>query len=192
MGYFPFFVDIRNKKCIITGGGKETLLKIEKLLPYDVHICVIADNICEEIKSIKEIEILERKLLREDIAEDIDFCIIADVDREIALDNINLVKECNVPINVVDNLECSDFIFPSLIKRGELTVAVSTSGKNPSVASEIRRRIEEILPAELGLTLDRLNYIREEMKNENYTSDKIREVMHEMIEKAFNNVANEE
>ena len=52
MGYFPFFIDIKDKRCLIVGGGNVALRKIKKLIPYEPEICVIAESICDDIKNI--------------------------------------------------------------------------------------------------------------------------------------------
>ena len=67
MGYFPFFIDIKGKKCIIVGGGNVAARKIEKLLPFEPYITVIAPEISDDITSLNGIKIIKRKFRDEDI-----------------------------------------------------------------------------------------------------------------------------
>ncbi|MDE5649338.1 MAG: NAD(P)-dependent oxidoreductase, partial [Oscillospiraceae bacterium] len=60
MGYFPFFINIKDKKCVIIGGGNVAARKIEKLLPFEPNITVIAPEISDIIKNIKGIETVSR------------------------------------------------------------------------------------------------------------------------------------
>ena len=67
MGYFPFFIDIKGKKCIIVGGGNVAARKIEKLLPFEPDITVIAPEISDDITSLNGIKIVKRKFKDDDI-----------------------------------------------------------------------------------------------------------------------------
>ena len=80
MGYFPFFIDIKGKKCIIVGGGNVAARKIEKLLPFEPYITVIAPEISDDITSLNGIKIIKRKFRDEDI--DSAFFVISASDDE--------------------------------------------------------------------------------------------------------------
>ena len=78
MGYFPFFADIKNKRCVVVGGGNVALRKVEKLLPFEPEIVVVAPTVCSELKNISGIEITERNFLDSDI--DNTFMVISATD----------------------------------------------------------------------------------------------------------------
>ena len=71
--------------------------------------------------------------------------------------------ERGIPVNTVDDQAYCDYIFPSIIKRGDLTVAISTSGTSPAYAMQLRKEIEEILPPEIGGILERMGGLRGEV-----------------------------
>lgn len=148
MPYFPFFIDISGKRCLIAGGGRIALHKIKKLLPFSPEIHVVSPEICGEISDIPGLHIEPRGFLPSDL--DGAFFVIAATDRpEINSEISRLCRERNILCNAVDSpAECS-FYFPALAQRGDVTVGVSTSGKSPLIAAEIRREAEKLLTPEL-------------------------------------------
>jgi siroheme synthase-like protein len=82
---------------------------------------------------------------------------VRDIDRQIAQD----CRAAGIPVNVVDDIEFCDFIFPSIVKRGKLTVAISTSGSSPLYARMLRQQLEEMLPENIEQVLDEMQELRE-------------------------------
>lgn len=143
MGYFPFYIDIENKNCIVIGGGTVALRKIEKLLPFNPVITVISPKICDEILTLPEVKIYKRKFKDNDI--DNAFMIIsATDDKKLNAHIFELCNERNILVNTVDDKEKCGFIFPALVKKKNITVGISTSGKSPLYARFIRENIENL------------------------------------------------
>lgn len=144
MGYFPFFVDIKDKRCVVVGGGNVALRKVEKLLPFEPDIAVIAPTVCSELKSINGIEIAEREFLDSDI--DSAFMVISATDNAALNAHIfSICRERKIPVNTVDDLEKCGFIFPALVHKNNITVGITTSGKSPLYARFLREQTEEML-----------------------------------------------
>ncbi len=163
MAYFPFFFELRDRKILIVGGGKVALEKIERLLEYEPLIKVISVDVLPQIEDIKSIKIEKRKFAPEDIFG-ADFVIAATDDEELNRSVRNLCSEKKIPINVVDDKEKCDFIFPSVIRRGDLVVGVTSSGASPQVAVSLRRKFEKQIPENIEEILDHLQGIRPEIK----------------------------
>ena len=157
MGYFPFYYDITGRTFLVIGGGKVAEEKVERLRRFTDAIIVIAPR-----TQIRGVRILQREYRGEDLALG-DFVVAAtgirELDRKIAAQ----CRERGIPVNTVDDQEYCDYIFPSIIKRGDLTVAISTSGTSPAYAMQLRKEIEEILPPEIGGTLERMGGLRGEV-----------------------------
>ena len=140
MGYFPFFIDIENKNCLIVGGGEVALRKIKKLIPYRPDIYVVAKSICEEISNINypRLFIHKREFLDEDIKNQ--FFVIAATD-DFSLNHriAELCRSKKLLVNVVDSKDDCGFIFPSLFKRGNLSVGISSSGISPDLSVYYRK-----------------------------------------------------
>lgn len=149
MPYFPFFIDISGKRCLIAGGGRIALHKIKKLLPFSPEIHVVSPEICGEISGIPGLHIERRGFLPGDLEGA--FFVIAATDRpEINSEISRLCRERNILCNAVDSPADCSFYFPALAQRGDVTVGVSTSGKSPLIAAEIRREAEKLLTPELA------------------------------------------
>ena len=155
MGYFPFFIDIENKNCLIVGGGEVALRKIKKLIPYRPDIYVVAKSICEEISNINypRLFIHKREFLDEDIKNQ--FFVIAATD-DFSLNHriAELCRSKKLLVNVVDSKDDCGFIFPSLFKRGNLSVGISSSGISPDLSVYYRNILEKNTPSDIENILD--------------------------------------
>lgn len=146
MAYFPFFVDLAGSSGLIAGGGAVALRKIEKLLPFGPALTVVAPDIRREIAEIPGLALCRRAFAPEDL-EGRAFVIAAAGDRAVNHQISALCRARGIPVNVVDDKAASTFLFPALVKRGDLTVGVSTSGSSPAAAIYLKEQINALLPA---------------------------------------------
>ena len=134
MAYFPFFVDLQDKKCFIMGGGEVAYRKAAALLPFGAHIYIKALTYCEKLTSLKnttkgQIQLtLAYGTFEEADLEGCQFVIAATDDRALNRRIAQLCKEKNILINTVDDKELCSFYFPSLIKQDEVVVGISSGG----------------------------------------------------------------
>lgn len=163
MSFFPFFKDIEGLKGLIAGGGRVALRKAEKMLPYGPKLTIIAPEILPELRKL-DVTVLERKFCDSDITGELAFVIAACDDESENKRISQLCREMDIPVNVVDRAELCTFLFPSLVKRGELSVGISTSGSSPSAAAWLRSEIERILPTDIDKILDDLRSRRPAVK----------------------------
>ena len=183
MGYFPFFVDIQDKPCLIVGGGKVAYRKIKKLIEYGPLIKVVSPYICSEIKSLNygNLFIEARAFCDGDIENNL--FVIAATDDEAINSRISfLCSERNILVNVVDSKEECGFLFPSLYKNGELSIGISTGGSSPNLAVYYRNLLETSTPASTGEILDFLNKIRPLAKDKIASEDKRRNFFKECLD----------
>ena len=167
MGYFPFFMDIKGKKCLIAGGGKIALHKLKKLVPYEPSVKIVASEISAEFErfiSEKDVSgydicVRNRAFASSDITG-MDFVIAACDDRNVNAAIGRLCREAGIPVNVVDSREESSFIFPALVKSGKLDIGISTEGASPEVAAAVRSQIASLIPANMEEILVYLNSLR--------------------------------
>lgn len=159
MAYFPFFVQLCGKAGLVAGGGRVALRKIEKLLPYGPRLTVVAPEISEEIAAIEGLTLLRAPFSPELLAG-ATFAIAATNDRA---ENRRIGAQCRerrIPVNVVDDREACDFLFPALVEQGELSIGISTGGASPTAAVWIKRQIERMLPENFSGLLDYLDELR--------------------------------
>jgi len=168
MAYFPAFIKLDNKNVLIIGGGQIASEKLQHLLDFTLNIKIIAPQLSDNMKIlIKENNLTyeNRTYQKADIKE---FSIVI-----IAINDIPLQKEIyeesktypNCLCNSVDSVNYCDFIFPSYIKKGDLTIAVSTNGSSPAVAKQLRIYLENLIP-------DSISGFLKEMKNYRKTMPK--------------------
>lgn len=169
MALFPFFIDIKEKKALLIGGGKHALEKIEKLRPFEVRLQVIATEVCKEIEENSTIELLRREFSEDDLTEDLAFVIAASDDIELNHRISALCQSKRILVNVVDDQPYCQFVFPSLVARGNLSVGICTAGASPAVGVRLRKQLEELLPDQTEEILDWLAskrpYISEHIVN---------------------------
>ena len=160
MSYFPFFTDISDKTFLIIGGGNVASDNILSLKRFTDRIIVVAPE-----TEIEGVRVIRKEYDSGDLALG-DYVVAAvgvrEIDRRIARD----CRAAGIPVNVVDDIEYCDFIFPSIVKRGKLTVAISTSGSSPLYARMLREQLEEMLPENIEQVLDEMQELRERTAEE--------------------------
>lgn len=159
MGYFPFFIDIAGRKGLIVGGGAVAVRKVQKLLPYSPRLTVAAPDICPELEAISGLELL-REPFSPGMLDGAFFVIAAAGSLEVNRRVAQLCREKNILVNVADSKDECAFLFPALVKRGELSVGISTAGSSPSAAAWLRTLVEELVPEDFEATLDFLRQVR--------------------------------
>ena len=163
MAYFPFFMDISGGDGLIVGGGRVALRKIKKLLPYEPRLTVCAKALLPEIEAIPGLRLV-REPFTPALIEGKLFVIAATDDNDLNSTIAALCREKRVPVNVVDDREKCTFLFPALVKRGSLSVGISTGGASPSGAVHWKREIDRLIPQDAGELLDYLDGLRETVK----------------------------
>ena len=163
MAYFPFFVDLEGKNGLIVGGGAVALRKAKKLLPYGPRLTVVAPELSPEFQGLQGVELLQRPFEETDL-DGCAFAMAATDDRALNHYIAELCSQQRIPVNVADSREDSTFLFPALLRRGELSVGVSASGAAPAAAACVRDRFAEVLPDRLEEILTFLDQIREPVR----------------------------
>lgn len=164
MAYFPFYIGIKDRKILVVGGGKVALRKVEKLLPFEPEITVIAPSICDEIRKLG-VSIIERKFIDSDL--DNIFCAISATDDEVVNGHIfKLCSEKNILVNTVDDKDKCGFIFPALVNKNGITAGITSSGKSPIYAKYIRERLENLLDDDNADITETLFKYRKRIKSE--------------------------
>ena len=180
MSCFPFFMEIRGKECLVVGGGRVALRKIEKLRPFGIHITAISPLFCMELEEMTDILRIQRHFQPVD-AEGKLFVIAAADDAEVNEEIASLCRERNIPVNVVDAPEQCTFFFPALVKRGELVVGISTGGNSPLAARYIREKTEDVIPMGFERVLEVLSSVRGQVKAEISDSKKRERIFQEIF-----------
>ena len=182
--YFPIYLEIRNKKILVIGGGVVAQRKIESLLGAGANIVVVSKDLTPQIREYQEegrIAVVGReydKALLEKV-----FMVIAATDEAELNHRISRdAMEKGLLVNAVDQPKDCNFIFPSLLKRGDLVLAISTSGKSPALAKKIRERLELEFGDEYEILLNIMGYLRQEIFSWNLPQHKNSQLFGQLIE----------
>jgi uroporphyrin-III C-methyltransferase / precorrin-2 dehydrogenase / sirohydrochlorin ferrochelatase len=146
--YLPISLSLKNRPCLVVGGGKVALRKIDTLLDYDCDLTVIASETDDKIKyyaSNNRLKLEQRPYKKSD-SEKYGFVIAACDDEDVNRMVYDDCQNAGIPINVVDNPPLCDVIFPAVVRRDCLTVAVSTDGKAPFLSGYLRLILDDIFP----------------------------------------------
>jgi len=165
MGYFPMFMQMTGRKVLVVGGGAIAAEKLEKLVAFTDEITVIAEAFSPEAMRLVEDYGLVSHKRRYETGDIEGFDIVI-----VATDTVSLHKAIyeesrayRIWVNSVDNTAYCDFIFPSFVRRGDLTVAFSTGGASPAFAKKIRRHFETLLPEGIEDFLSHMKRLRSEL-----------------------------
>jgi uroporphyrin-III C-methyltransferase/precorrin-2 dehydrogenase/sirohydrochlorin ferrochelatase len=173
MSYFPFFVDLKGKQGLIVGGGTIAYHKICKLLPYESNLTVVAPDFNSDILTLKDIYdqsdndaglTLEMRKFKDSDVDGNLFVIAATSDKPLNAHIYDMCSEKGILVNVVDDKERCGFMFPSLVKKGKLSIGISTEGASPRIATVYRRKLESEIPDEIEQILLYLDSIRPAVK----------------------------
>lgn len=165
MSFFPAYFSLDNRKILLVGGGYIALEKLEKLVDFSKDITVISKEVSEDFLAFAT----QHKIMMHQQAYqtgDINgFDIVI-----VATDTVTLHKEIyeesrssRILVNSVDDTAYCDFIFPSYIKRGDLTISISTSGASPALAKRLRVYIEKLIPSKIEHFLQEMKALRTTM-----------------------------
>ena len=162
MAYFPMFVDMEGLKILVVGGGALATEKLEKLLDFTQEITVISKDFSPSAKQLIQNHDLKHftRVYKTGDIKGFDIVIVATDTQKLHQEIYEESRGQRVWVNSVDNTDYCDFIFPSYVKKDDLTVAFSTGGASPAFAKQIRRHFEKIIPESVGAFLSQMKELR--------------------------------
>jgi len=165
MAYFPAFIKLDELKILIVGGGYIASEKLEHMLDFTKDIAVIAPELSTHMKEMIEQHDLpyEKRVYNQSDIDGFGIVIVAVDDIELQKNIYHESHQKGILCNSVDSVDYCDFIFPSYIKKGDLTIAVSTSGASPAVAKHLRKFLEKVIPDSIVAFLVELKGYRTSM-----------------------------
>ena len=152
MEYLPIFIQIKNRPCLVVGGGSIAARKVALLRKAQADVTVVSPELCDELQALNN-EGLIQHTKREFEDLDLESCVvvIAATDQRPVNERVSkLAHDLRLPVNVVDNPDLCSFIMPSIIDRSPVVIAVSTGGSSPVLARLIRTKLEGSIPAAYG------------------------------------------
>jgi len=162
MDYFPAFITLKERKILIVGGGKIAYDKLCHLLEFTSNIQVIATEISCEMQDVLDKNGLsyKQRAYKNGDVKGFDVVVVAVDILALQEEIFHETRALHCLCNAVDATEFCDFIFPSYIKKGDLMVAISTSGSSPAVAKQLRIYLQRIIPDSIVPFLQEMKTLR--------------------------------
>lgn len=187
MDYLPLFLDIKDKPCLIVGGGVIAERKVSILARAQANITVIAPNITSEInrKLGEHISWQEKNFTADDLqggSKNYQIVIAATDDRKVNAEVAQICRDNNILVNTADDSKNCDFILPSIIDRSPVQIAVSTGGASPVLARMLRTKLENCTPASYGHLAQLIEDNRAKVKEKFSTIDQRRKFWEQVLQ----------
>jgi siroheme synthase-like protein len=150
--YYPIYLDLKGKPCVVVGGGAVAQRKARSLLASGASVRVICPAASAGLTTLFEkgkIDWVQRHYRRGDLNGA--YLAFAATDNTNTNERVAYeARERGIPVNVVDSPAACDFLVPSTVKRRDLVISISTGGTAPAVAKHMRKRLNQLLPPEIG------------------------------------------
>jgi precorrin-2 dehydrogenase / sirohydrochlorin ferrochelatase len=185
MSLFPMFVKLTGRPVVVIGAGTIAESKIESLLQAEASVRVIAPEALPRVQAWSEagdITWTKREYLSGDL-EDTFLVVAATATPEVNRAVFAEATERSVLCNAVDDPPFCDFYFPSVVRRGELQIAISTAGESPALAQRLRKEISAALPADIGEWLAELGRLRRSIIAVEPIGEPRRLLLHELAQR---------
>jgi precorrin-2 dehydrogenase/sirohydrochlorin ferrochelatase len=183
MSLFPIFLKLTGRPCLVIGAGALAESKIESLRAAEARVTVIAPEASPAITELAasgEIAWQQRPYQPGDVADSTFLVVTAtnvpEVNRAVYLEATGKSILCNA----VDDPPYCDFYFPSIVRRGDLQIAISTAGQSPALAQRLRKELNQALPLDLGPWLAELGNLRREVLQLEPLNEARKELLHDL------------
>lgn len=195
MAYFPMFVDMTERECLIVGGGNVAYRKVMVMLDFGAKVTVVAEDICDELRKLtiddiankeNRINFIKRRFERKD-CDGMEMVIAATDDNALNHEIAEYCKAKGIMVNAVDQKADCSFIFPSYIKEKNLVAAFSSGGNSPVLTQYLKGKEKEILTPFLGELNEYMGQIREKVIAEYDTEAERKRVFKEILCAAIDN-----
>ncbi len=184
MGYYPIYLNLQGRSAVVLGGGAVAERKVMELLEAEAHVKVVSPDVTLPLRAMAEtgrLEWIARTYRSGDLAQ---ACLVIGATND-SIVNEQVRREANalgIPVNVVDDHHDHDFLTPSVLRRGDLTVAISTGGKSSALAARLRQQLEQAIGPEYGELVELAGDLRPFAKAHHADSKRRRELWYQVID----------
>jgi precorrin-2 dehydrogenase/sirohydrochlorin ferrochelatase len=164
--YYPVFLDLRGRPVVVIGGGQVALGKVQGLLDAEAQVTVVSPELHPTLAQLAQ-EGKIRHLARPYMPGDLRgyaLAFVATDDRSINAQVAQEGRKLGVWVNAVDDPANCDFIMPAVVRKGGITVAISTGGGSPAMARKLREELERFLSDELASMLELAAQVRQHLR----------------------------
>lgn len=183
MQYYPIFLNIKGRNCLVVGGGEVGTRKVHMLIECGACVTVVSIEATETLKRLFENQGITL-LLRPYRSSDLDrqFLIIGATNDEELNQHISRdAEKRNLLYNIADRPAACNFILPAIVQQGDLVMAISTSGKSPAFAKKLRKDLEKQFGEAYAFFLDLMGAIRDRLLSEKHAPEQHKPLFQQII-----------
>jgi precorrin-2 dehydrogenase/sirohydrochlorin ferrochelatase len=183
MRYYPIFLDIKGRNCLVVGGGGVGTRKVETLLECGALVTVVAIEITGTLKQLSQkgrVSLKKRAYKPSDL-NDMFLIIGATNDEQLNRQLSRDAEKNNLLCNIADRPAACNFILPSIVRQGDLFLAISTSGKSPALAKKLRKDLETQFDGAYAVLLDLMGAIRYRLLKEEHAPEQHKPIFNDII-----------
>ena len=187
MSFYPIFVELEQKKVVVVGGGNVAFRKVRVLLECGAVIHLAGRALTRDLREMvekEEIHFLGREF-RDEFLVGAFMVIAATDDKDLNHHISTCARKKGVLVNAVDQPPDCDFIVPSILKRGDLQIAISTSGKSPALARRIRKGLETQFGQEYETFLAMMGRLRKEILSLGLSQEENSRIFQKIVDADF-------
>ena len=184
MRYYPIHLDIKNRDCLIVGGGVVATRKVSTLIECGARVTVVSPDPTPELTKLASegsVTLKKRAYRKDDLTGM--FLVIGATDVETLNRQISKDAErAHILCNIADRPEICNFILPSIVRRGDLVITISTSGKSPALAKHLRQKIETQFGREYDDFLLLMGAIRQKLLSQAHEPEAHKALFNQLID----------
>jgi precorrin-2 dehydrogenase/sirohydrochlorin ferrochelatase len=184
MKYYPVCLDVSGRRCVIIGGGEVAERKARRLMDCGAEVLVVSESLSPALQALKADGRLSH--IPADYSSDLiegAFLVIGATDRSEVNEAVSRdARRRGILVNIVDDPERCNFILPSLHRRGDLMIAVSTGGKSPALAKKLRKEMARHFGPEFETLLRIMGQIRGRVISRGYPPEKNKALFESVID----------
>jgi precorrin-2 dehydrogenase/sirohydrochlorin ferrochelatase len=183
MQYYPIFLDIKGRDCLVVGGGEVGTRKVEMLLACGASVTVVSIDTTKTLKRLAEdrrITLVTRAYTPSDL--DNRFLIIGATNDEELNQQLSMdAEKNNLLCNIADRPAACNFILPAIVAQGDLVLAISTCGKSPAFAKKLRKDLEKQFGKAYAIFLELMGAIRSRLLLEEHAPEQHKPLFQKII-----------
>ncbi|MCD6304750.1 MAG: bifunctional precorrin-2 dehydrogenase/sirohydrochlorin ferrochelatase [Deltaproteobacteria bacterium] len=184
MSYYPIFVQLEGMTALVVGGGAVALRKVETLLAFGAAVSIVSRDLVPELRERVDdgtIRFLGRDMT-DSFFERVSLVIAATDDAGLNRRVSEVARKRGLLVNAVDQPADCTFIVPSIVRRGDFLIAISTSGKSPALSKKIRKRLEAQFGDEYARFLSLMGRVRRAVMDLGLPQEENSRIFHEIVD----------
>jgi len=182
--FYPLFLDLIDRPVLVVGGGVVAERKVNSLLEAGADVRLVSPDLTDHLQELstrKAIRVHHRKFQESDL-DGVMLVVSATDDRPTQEQVAEAARGRGILVNTVDRPALCDFIVPAVLRQGDVVLAISTSGKSPSLAAALRAKLEKVVTPDVARAARVLGEVRSEVHEQFPDPDKRKEVFERIVE----------